>query len=323
MIISASYKTDIPAFYADWFINRLRAGFCQMTNPYGGQVHTIPLTSDAVDGFVFWTRNVGPFLDALAEVRSRGFPFYVQYTLTGYPRALEAAVARPHCAIALMRRLAGQYGRRAVVWRYDPIVISSLTPPEFHLANFAHLAGNLRGAVDEVVISFMHPYRKTMRNLAAAGGGFRVEDPPADQKRKLTAQLSDIATAHGMRLTVCSQRPLIAGGAADARCIDAGRLADVAGRPIVAEPRGHRPNCGCFASRDIGEYDTCPHGCAYCYAVGSRAVAVRRFREHDPLGPFLWQRQGRSAVCQSDPTGCHICAPERRLADGGQATHAI
>ncbi|HLF58937.1 MAG TPA: DUF1848 family protein, partial [Alphaproteobacteria bacterium] len=92
MIISASYKTDIPAFYGAWFRNRLRAGYCKMINPYGRKIVTVPLSRPDVDGFVFWTRNAHPFGDAFAEVAGRGFPFVVQHTITGYPRALESSV---------------------------------------------------------------------------------------------------------------------------------------------------------------------------------------------------------------------------------------
>src|SRR5208282_4624681 len=117
MIISASYKTDIPAFYGRWFMARLEAGFCRMVNPYGGQVYEVPLTRDAVDGFVFWTRNPGPFGEALSELRRRGFPFILQLTITGYPRALESSVIEPHRSIELAQTLAREFGAKCVVWR--------------------------------------------------------------------------------------------------------------------------------------------------------------------------------------------------------------
>ena len=92
MIVSASYRTDVPTFYGKWFMNRLRAGYCKVTNPYGGQVSTVSLAEEDVDGFVFWTKNMGPFMKFLPEVRERGFPFLVTYTITGYPRQFERSV---------------------------------------------------------------------------------------------------------------------------------------------------------------------------------------------------------------------------------------
>jgi len=168
MIVSASYKTDIPAFYGEWFMRRLAAGHCRVANPYGGPPFTVPLGSAAVDGFVFWTRNLGPFLDRLETVAARGFPFVVHYTVTGYPRELDAATIGADLAVGHIRAVAARYGRRAAVWRYDPIVFSSVTPPAWHRRTFAGLAGQLAGAVDEVVVSVARIYRKTARNMAAA-----------------------------------------------------------------------------------------------------------------------------------------------------------
>ncbi|MBK3731819.1 DUF1848 family protein [Azospirillum brasilense] len=289
MIISASYKTDIPAFYGRWFLNRLEAGYCRMVNPYGGQTHRIGLTRAEVEGFVFWTKNLGPFLPALEEVSERGFPFVVQYSVTGLPGALERSVPDPERAVEHMARLRDRWGPRAAIWRYDPIVTADATPPSWHRAAFARLAGRMRGLTDEVVVSFLQPYRKTARNLDAAGVPWR--DPDAEEKRALLADLAGIAADHGMALTLCTQ-PELAGvpGTAPARCVDAQRLSDVAGQAIGARTKGNRPGCLCAESRDIGDYDTCPHGCVYCYAVANRATAQRRFAAHDPAGEFLFPR---------------------------------
>ncbi len=294
MIISASYRTDIPAFYAEWFLNRFRAGFAKVVNPYGGPASIVSLRA-GVDGYLFWTRNAEPFRAALREVRQAGLPFCLTVTVTGYPRALESSVIEPARAVAMVGSLAEEFGPRAVVWRYDPIVVSSLTPVEFHLANFAGLADRMRGAVDECVISFATIYRKSARNLAAAARthGFTWSDPAAEDKRRLAAGLAGLAAARGLRLSLCSQDDLLVAGIGPAACVDARRLEDVArhwGLPaaIAAKVKGNRPGCLCHESRDIGAYDTCPHGCAYCYAVGSRPLAKRRHGEHDPASEFLF-----------------------------------
>jgi hypothetical protein len=289
MIISASYRTDIPAFYAAWFLNRLAAGYARTVNPYNGRRSIVPLTGDEVDGFVFWTRNLEPFFGALHAVRAKKVPFVVQYTVTGYPRALDAATIGPRRAIDHIHAVAERYGSGVVVWRYDPVVFSSLTPPIWHQRNFGRLCGAMKGMVDEVVVSCAQIYRKTARNLstAARAADFEWWDPPAEEKRALLADLADIARAHGLRLTLCDLPDLRSDGIGEARCIDAERLSRVAERSIAAPRRPHRKTCGCWASRDIGAYDSCPHGCAYCYAVNSRGVAKRRFRGHDPRSEFL------------------------------------
>jgi hypothetical protein len=283
MIVSASYRTDIPAFYAAWFMNRLAAGLCRVPNPYGGADYHVALAPGAVDGFVFWTRNIAPLQGDLEAVRRRA-PFVVQFTVTGYPRPLEAAVIAAARAVEQIRALRRGWGRRAVVWRYDPILLTSLTPAEWHLANFAELATALAGAVDEVVVSFAQSYRKTARNLdaAAAEAGFTWRDPPDDEKRELLTLLAAIAGEQAMRLTICTQPALAVPGAVPARCIDAERLGDVAGTPVAARTKGNRPGCLCAESRDIGVYDSCPHGCVYCYAVTHRSRAAAVKAAHDP-----------------------------------------
>ena len=291
MIISASYRTDIPAFYGDWFIARLDAGYCRTINPFSRQIHKVRLDRQAVSGFVFWTKNVGPFRPALQLVRDRGFPFVVQFTINAYPRSLETSVTDAERAIGHMRDLASEFGSRVGVWRYDPVVATSMTPPDWHVDNFAQLADRLVGTTDEAVISFAHIYRKTRINMDAASRlhGFGWDDPPDDEKRELVARLAVVAADRGIRLTLCSQEAYLVPGVAPARCIDAERLSDVAGRPIAARRKGNRPGCMCSESRDLGDYDTCPHGCVYCYAVRNLALARRRHSAHEPGDSLLSQ----------------------------------
>ncbi|MBL8674659.1 MAG: DUF1848 domain-containing protein [Rhodospirillales bacterium] len=289
MIVSASYRTDIPAFHGAWFLNRLAAGWAAVRNPYGGGVSRVALDRGAVDGFVFWTKNIGPFLDGLDAVAARGHPFVVQHSVTSAPRALERSAPAPDKAVADIRAVARRFGRRAVVWRYDPIVISDLMPADAHRAAFVRLAAALAGSVDEVTLSFVQPYRKTARNLgaAAAAHGFAWRDPPADEKTALLAGLGEIARDHDLSATLCAQPELLVDGLAAARCVDARRLSDVAGREIGARRKGNRPGCLCAESRDIGAYDTCPMGCVYCYAVRDRDRAAARRAAHDPASDTL------------------------------------
>ncbi|MDP6342960.1 MAG: DUF1848 family protein [Alphaproteobacteria bacterium] len=305
MIVSASYRTDIPAFYAAWFRARWAAGFARVVNPYGGPSYEVALRGEAVDGYVFWTRNIAPFRDNLRLLRDAGQPFMVQYTLTGYPRALESRVVEQGPGIAAIKDLAAEFGRRCVVWRYDPIVFTSLTEAADHRRNFAALAAGLAGSVDEVCLSFANIYRKSRRNLDASARrhGFTWRDPAWDEKRSLRLELEAIAADHGLTVSVCSQAE--AGGAA-ARCIDAERLSDLAGRSIKVRRKGNRPACLCAESRDIGAYDSCPHGCAYCYAVRDRDRAAGNYRRHDPTGECL--NPSSRAGLSSDGTKGHTPA---------------
>ena len=311
MIISASYKTDIPTFYGEWFINRLQAGYCKMVNPYGRQIYTIDLTPAYVDGFVFWTKNVAPFLKYLPEIHERGYPFIVQHTINGYPSQLESRVTNYAHTVEAMKRVASEYGAERLVWRYDPILFTSLTPFEWHVQNFSILAKQLEGTTDEVVISFAEVYRKTKRNVELAAKEYDFTwDVHQDEAfvletgRSLATELVQIAASHKMKLRICSQkRFLVPGMIEEARCVDADRLERVSGTQLDNKTRqkGNRKECGCYAAKDIGEYDTCPHGCVYCYAVHNRNMALERYKKHDPKGEFLFEPDGYSAGQEEEP----------------------
>ncbi|WP_366555764.1 DUF1848 domain-containing protein [Aquibaculum sediminis] len=289
MIVSASYRSDIPAFYGQWFLERLRAGEVSWRNPYSGAVYRLPLTREAVEGFVFWTRNPAPFLPVLEQLAEAGWPFVLQVTMTGYPRALEASVPAPERVLPALQEIRRRYGPHCLVWRYDPVFLSDLTPPDFHRTQLAELADRFGGLSDEVVLSFAQIYAKTRRNSDAAARrhGFDWSDPPVAEKQALLGELAHIAHDRGLRPTLCSQPDLLGAGLESARCIDAGRLSAVAGRRIAARKKGNRPGCLCAESRDIGAYDTCPHGCVYCYAVRAPQQAKAKHAAQDPKAELL------------------------------------
>lgn len=269
-------------------MRRLAAGECRSINPWNKKPYAVSLKRKDVDGFVFWTRNLAPFAGHLPEIAEHA-PFYVQYTATGYPHALERSVVATDRAIADMRHTARIFGPFSVVWRYDPIVVTTLTPLSWHLDNFRNIAERLEHSTNEVTISFMHSYRKTRRNLDAAARQFSFEwrEPGPEESLNLVAAFTGIANAHGMRLTICSQPAFATGGAEPAACIDATRLSNLAGQAVSAPTRGNRPDCLCQASRDIGAYDTCPHGCAYCYAVSRTDAAKALHAAHDPASDVI------------------------------------
>ncbi|MEM7524161.1 MAG: DUF1848 domain-containing protein [Pseudomonadota bacterium] len=277
MIVSASYRTDVPAFQAHWFAERLARGWVETPNPYGGKPTLIRLDAAHADGFVFWTRNVAPFFGVLDGLKAERRPFVVTYTLTGYPRALDPRPPRAEVAIAQIRALSQRFGRDSVVWRYDPIVETTLTPQDWRRSTFADLAQALSTSVDEVCVSWASIYRKTRRNLdrAATEHGFAWRDPDDDEKRATLRDLAAIAADCGLRMTLCSQPTLTVDGVAPAACIDAERLSRVAGYAINAKRKPNRPGCLCAESRDIGRYDNCAHGCAYCYAVRNHDAALK------------------------------------------------
>lgn len=243
-----------------------------MRNPYSGRDYAVSLAAEDVDGFIFWTRNARPFRQGLAAAGQIA-PFVVQYTVTGYPQKLERGVPPIAHAIAEIRHIVETFGRETVVWRYDPVIWTELTDQAFHLQRFAGIADKLAGLVDEVTLSAAKLYAKSRRNLKKHAPEVGIEDPPDDDKRRLFLQLGQIAQERGMTATLCSQPHLLSGLLKPASCVDAGRLQRIGGSDFRYRARGNRPGCDCAESRDIGAYDSCAHGCLYCYAVSDHDKA--------------------------------------------------
>lgn len=277
MIVSASINADVPAHHGKWFAQRLDAGYCRVARTDGLTYPRVSLTSDAVEGFVFWTRCVEPFLPVLERMRRQGLAFVVQFAVTGYPRDLDQASINAKSGAEQLAGLARRFGPRAAVWRYDPLLVTPSTPLDWHPGNFERIARLLAGATDEVVLAFARPGRKPRRAVAAV-----PTDPEPGQKRELVKKLAGIARDNGMRLTVCAQPDSLAPGAAPARCIDARRMADAAGRPISAETAGFWPGCLCAQAIDIGDRDSPDAGC-FCGALPHGGN-----RTHGADGEFLF-----------------------------------
>ncbi len=291
MIISASSRTDIPAWYGAWFQKRMDAGYCLSVNAFNGRPYRVGLTREEVDGFFFWTKNLGPFLPHMDELSARGFPFVVHYTINGYPSFMEPKIPPVEAAVGHLGFLTRNYGPKVVIWRYDPILFTDATGFSFHRENFTRIAKQLAGTVNDVVVAYANfDFRKTRANLsrAARETGFTWEEPDVDTKRHFLSELSAIAGDHGMTLSVCGQPECRSPGVMEAVCIDAQRLSEVAGREIQGKKPGHRgKQCACDYSRDIGAYDTCAHGCLYCYATTNHSMSSLYQRQHDPTAEWL------------------------------------
>ena len=268
MIISASRRTDIPAHFAADFRHNMKLGFAEVKNPFRpSQTSRIGLRREEVDGFVFWTRDPRPFLSQVRELEEKGFPFYFLITHTAYPRQLEPLGVAPEEAVDAFRELSKLIGRDRIIWRYDPVVITSLTGPSFHRDNFQHLAEILAPFCFRVITSCLDLYRKTERRLARHG-----LLPPAGHDRyyrELTGRFAAAASSLGLQIQSCCEgsdpdgSPAIPAG----KCIDESLFNTRFGLALNYQKDPHqRPGCSCHVSRDIGHYATCPSGCLYCYA---------------------------------------------------------
>ncbi|MBW2057425.1 MAG: DUF1848 domain-containing protein [Deltaproteobacteria bacterium] len=294
MIVSASRRTDIPAFYTAWLMNRVRSGFALVRNPFRpGTITRVSLNPAEVDAIVFWTRNAEPLIPYLDELDAVGYRYYFQYTLVHYPRAFERAAPPRSRKVDGFRRLSRRIGPARVIWRYDPIILSNLTGLEYHKKQFTEIARALEGFSQRCVISFLDIYRKTKRTLERMEKerGVRVIDlheRPADV-REIAGLLAPIARQSGFEITTCAEPlDLQEYGIQPGRCIDGDLINRLFGLDLkVEKDKGQRKWCRCVESTDIGAYDTCPHGCIYCYANASLELARRNFNQHNSLAPML------------------------------------
>ena len=287
MIISVSRRSDVPAFYGEWFMNRLKAGEVLVRNPMQAkQVSRIVLSPEAVDAFVFWTKNPERFLSFLPEIDVLGYRYYFLFTLTPYDVMLEPGVAEKSKIVEVFRQLSRLIGPEKVVWRYDPVVLTDRYTPAWHAKAFRQLAGELSGYTERCVISFLEDYRKVrirMRDI-------RYIMPDKTVMGELAACFAEVTGRHGMALYTCSHdSDLSFHGIMHSCCIDRDLVEQISGRRLreLKKDSSQRHACGCVESRDIGSYNTCPHGCLYCYAVSSHVKASLAYQSHDPLSPLL------------------------------------
>ena len=272
MIISASRRTDIPAFHGRWFMNSIREGFCLVANPFNpAQVSKVSLAPADVETIVFWTRNPEPLMPHLAELDSLGYSYYFQYTLLDYPKELHPHARSLDETITTFQNLSGAIGPKRVIWRYDPIIISNVTNAEFHIRRVEQIAARLEGCTQRLVISILDVYRGIQKRLEAlVSKGLCVEPAPSrDTILEMAAGIVRAASARGMEVQSCAEEPdLTEAGVKPGKCIDDKLIRDLIGHPVSArKDPTQRKACHCVVSKDIGMYGTCPAGCVYCYAA--------------------------------------------------------
>lgn len=302
-IISVSRRTDVPAFYSDWFMARVREGSAGYVNPFSGKRHSVSLLPEDVAAIVFWSKNYAPLMPYLDELDALGYKMIFHFTITGYPQTLEEDVPPWGDSIDIAHTLAARYSPSHVLWRFDPVIFSTITPPEKVIENFTALAVSLEGAVSRCYFSFVCHYGKVRRNFEelylSEGVKFRVDaedagkfedispesrgafvfDLSKDDKRDFAGKMAEIASLHGISMHSCCGDYLIKEAApaiSKAHCIDWELIANLNGAGARVGVRPTREECGCYASVDVGAYDTCPHGCIYCYANANKAAAIKK-----------------------------------------------
>ncbi len=282
MIINTGQRTDIPAFYSEWFANRLKEGFVCVRNPYNPkQVSRYRLDPSVVDVIGFCTKNPAPMFRYMDLLKDYGQYWFV--TITPYGRDIEPNVPDKHILIESFKRLSDTVGPSATGWRFDPILLSSRYTPEYHLRAFEQIASELDGYTETAVISFIDLYPKVRRNFPEA------REVPEEQRLSIGKEIIRIASRHGMTVKPCAEGEALAAYGADCTgCMKISDYEKAIGKRINAPKRkGARAECACYLSCDIGAYDTCRHLCRYCYANSDPSRVMAQALQHDPRSPFL------------------------------------
>jgi len=288
-IISVSRRTDIPAFYGDWFMKRIEEGFVGYVNPYGGQKYVISLKPEDVHCFVFWSKNYAPFLSHLERLDQLGYQFYFNFTLTGLPKIFECNLVETEVGIETMKTLSRMFSPKHINWRYDPVILSDATDYEFHLRRFEQLASELNGYVERCYFSFVIRYGKVKRNFEQFVKQTHIQffEPEQAALIQLANDFADIASKYNIQLLTCCGDYLLNGKIGKAHCIDVQIIETLFPSNKILKEKPSRKECGCVDCTDIGAYDTCPHGCIYCYANMNKEVAIKKHTEHDLNSAFL------------------------------------
>ena len=291
MIISASRRTDIPAFYSEWFVNRIRAGYCAVPNPFNrNQVSYVSLKPVDVEVIVFWTRNPRPLIPYLKELTERGFHYYFQFTVMNNPRPIDPRSPSLEVSLRAFCELSDNVGPDKVFWRYDPILFSTVTPAEFHHREYRHISLALRGYTFRSVISIVDLYSKAKKRIRELSE-HNIEIVECDQGSfdNLMHNLVSVADENGMEIISCAEETdLESYGIRPGKCIDDEYIARTFGIKVTGKKDpSQRKTCGCVVSKDIGMYDSCLFGCRYCYATTSFKLAQANHENHDPNSPSL------------------------------------
>ncbi len=286
MIISATKRTDIPSFYGQWFVNRLRDGYALIQNPYNfNRYSKVILTPEAVDIIVFWTKNPIPFLKFLPEIDAMGYIYYFQFTLTPYGKETEKGLPDKNELIQTFISLSKKIGKNRIVWRYDPIIIDDNYTIDYHIDKFSSMAKLLSSYTNRCVISFVDAYK----NVTCRMGKDPTYKMTNDVIHTISAEFSKIAKANNLELYTCAEQiDLDKYDIKHGACIDKQLIETILSCKINSKRDiNQRDECLCVTSIDIGTYNCCLNGCNYCYALQSEISARQNMKKHNPMSPLL------------------------------------
>ena len=282
MILNTGLRTDIPGFFSEWFYNRIEEGFVYVRNPYvKNQIYSYRLDPELIDCIIFCTKNPKPMLENLEKIDK--FNQYWHITITPYEKEIEPNVPPMNDVLESFKYLSKKLGKENVTLRYDPIFINEKYTLEKHIESFEYIINSLSGYTTEAIISFIDLYEKTKRNFPKA------IEVTKDERLKLGKEFAQIGKKNNITIKTC-----VEGSELDKFGIDSSgcMTKEVIERAInknlnIPKQKARNGECYCLLNNDIGEYNTCDHGCLYCYANSNKRLVKRNLKLHDPKSPIL------------------------------------
>lgn len=282
MILNTGSRTDIPAYYSDWFYKRIKAGYVYVRNPYyPSQITKYLLNPNVIDIMVFCTKNPRPMLDRISLLSE--FDTFWFVTITPYGKEIEPHVPPKEQVIRSFQQLSALVGSERMSWRYDPIFITDQYSIEYHTEQFAQMAKALSGYTSQCVVSFIDLYEKTKRNFRG------IRSVTAKEQEILISAFSPIAKEYGLQIHLCCENAGLVRENVDADgCLSKAVLEKALGCKLnVPKKKAARNECSCLLGADIGAYNTCGHGCLYCYANYDKETVTKNMRLHNVSSPLL------------------------------------
>lgn len=282
MILQTGMRTDLPAFYSKWFMNRVREGFVLVRNPYNElSVTKYRLSPDVVDLIGFCTKNPAPMLPYMEELHQYGQYWFV--TITPYGEEIEENVPDRNQVMQDFIRLSKIVGIPSIGWRYDPILINETYTVETHIREFEKMAETLSGYTDTCIISFVDLYQKVLKNYP------EVKSVGSADRITIGKEFANIGKKYGITIKACGEgKDLGPYGVDCSGCMTIETYEKALGTKLmIPSKRPLRNECACLLGNDIGQYNTCAHFCKYCYANYSRELVIQNMKKHDEDSPFL------------------------------------
>lgn len=300
MIISASRRTDIPAFYSTWFFNRIKERYVLVPNPYNSKmISRINLDPVVTDCIVFWTKNPAPMLPGLYKLKD--YKYYFQFTLNPYGKEIENHLPTLGKHIDTFKRLSDKIGKDKVIWRYDPIFINDTYPVNFHLEKFAGIAYSLKEHTEKCMLGFLDYYP----HIRTAVSKFNIKPLGKEDMEKMAVSFKETTESCSIALNTCTQKVNLSHlGIQSGACIDSKLIEKIVGYSISAQKDKNQRNvCHCVESIDIGTYESCLNGCIYCYAIkGNYNAAKHNLNKHDKNSPLLIGQINENDIIKERPT---------------------